>query len=241
MERLRFLSNVILAASIGLLAVALMTRVDLPTAQAQGQNEIVEGVIALTAQGTQGENATFVLWLVDTNRKRMSYYECNGRTIQLKGARNLKYDFFYSEFPGSTKDDSVVKFRDLYIDAYQKNNKGEPPPEDMRANKGPDEGGALKLLAVAGNTQSKSSASFLWLVETTTRRIACYLPEGNRGIKMVGVRSYTYEHEVIQYPPYEFPTSPSGDTTVKKLKEEYDKENKDKDKDKDAGGKAGGS
>ncbi|MBI5369048.1 MAG: hypothetical protein HZA54_18580 [Planctomycetes bacterium] len=204
MDRARVLSNCFLAGSLTLLAFALLTGRDLPVAEGQAMTTQSDGILVLSSQSSGGDSAAFLLWVIDSARKRMSYYDCSGKEILIRGARNFTYDLEFEDYPNAEGQNSTKNFKKLYRDQYKLDpaNKGAEPPEDIMKNAGIGEGTPAKLLAVAGvSNKGKGQEYFLWLVETVSHRIVCYSPEGNKGIKLVAVRGYVYDHQFqSEYP-----------------------------------------
>lgn len=244
MDRVRLISNGVLGAALVLLAFAILTRSDIPLAEGQAMTQQNEGVITVTSQSAGGPSASFLLWVIDANRKRMSVYQFEGNGIRIIGARNFAYDLEPEELPKGDKEWAVGKFKEAYREQFVANpkNKGQQPPESLMKDAGPGLSTPGKLLAVAGvSPKGSGQEHFLWLVESGAKRIACYSPEGNRGIRLLAIRSYIYDHEFeLEYPPDK--SSPNNVGALQKAFEDHEKKVGEKDKGNEpAAPKGGGS
>lgn len=75
-------------------------------ATADGNSVYVAGV------GEQSGGLT-VLYLVNTEQERLCAYEYKGGQLNLRGARNIKYDFMLDVFPPNSQNPDPAKVRDM--------------------------------------------------------------------------------------------------------------------------------
>lgn len=128
---------VTLAVAAAFLAGALLGRVDPAEAQQAGSSYGGGTVSAnqkmIAATGSVGSGMS-VLWLVDTEKRRLLVYGTNslGKNVELRAARNIEWDFRLEEY----HDDSQYKAEDLARLA-EKQRRPDPKPEAAP----PDAGG----------------------------------------------------------------------------------------------------
>lgn len=103
-----------LAVASAFLAGALLGRVEPAEAQ-QGPSSYAGGTVAMNqkmiaATGSVGSGMS-VLWLVDTEKRRLLVYGTNslGKSVELRAARNIEWDFRLEEY----HDESQYKAEDL--------------------------------------------------------------------------------------------------------------------------------
>jgi hypothetical protein len=127
----------VLAAACAFLAGSIVGRVGPAQAQQTGSSYAGGTVSAnqryIAATGSVGSGMS-VLWIVDTEARRLVVYGTNslGKSLELRAARNIEWDLKLDEY----NDDSQYKAEDLQRLAQRQSGKVNVP-----AGKEPKEGG----------------------------------------------------------------------------------------------------
>ena len=120
----------VLACSTAFLAGSALSRPGEASAQqagggGSGGNTVATNGRVVAATGTVGSGMS-VLWLMDTETKRLLVYGTNslGKNVELRAARNITWDLALDEL----NDDSQYKAEDLKRLADRRRRDAAPPP-----------------------------------------------------------------------------------------------------------------
>lgn len=124
----RNLVILLLATSTAFLAGAVLARTEPAAAQqasSSGGNTVGSNNRMIAATGSVGSGMS-VLWLVDTETKRLVVYGTNslGKNVELRAARNVTWDLALEEL----NDDSQYKSEDLQRLAEKRRREQAPKP-----------------------------------------------------------------------------------------------------------------